>query len=177
MTVEKAGSGSVEPDDFNALVDAVNEGGGGAGVGVLLEANFDAHDVGSISPKWTAAWDNPVDFNALPALPDGIGITTLLDGSNGAMTTTESGIWAVTAGAGMPQDATWTGFVVVDLFVYFASQLGRPVTADTSPMSGASATYCLPSGKTLANPALITLDTATADPFSAQFYLYVVRIS
>lgn len=162
MTVDKAGSGSVEPDDFNALVDAVNADGAGSIVSCVIsrDNSIDVHDLDSHPFLWDALYDNYSDFNTLSSIPDGLGLTFAFDGSSADITTDEAGVWAFYYNLTMGPDDTWRGA----LDTRFGSH-----TIQVSATAGSSIVItqvlALPAALTF-GPQLNTTVQATADPFN-----------
>lgn len=76
-------------------MDGTLEGGSPPVVSVILRAqNLDVSGAGGVPCKWDLAADNFWDFNSLPSLPAGIGLTAAIDGSSSSITPTEAGVWA-----------------------------------------------------------------------------------
>jgi hypothetical protein len=75
-------------------------GGGGASVGPSCVLNInpgvDIHAVGTHDFLWNRLFDNRYDFNPLPAIPAGMGLTFFWDGTSAEITPTEDGVWSFT---------------------------------------------------------------------------------
>src|ERR1051325_5080090 len=90
---DPSGNGTTLESRLVVFTDPNNQPGGSTPIGCVLTTDsslIDLHTGTQIVP-WTGVVDNPNDFNPLPGIPDGMGISVALDGSNGTITTTEAG--------------------------------------------------------------------------------------
>jgi len=152
----------------------VVSGGSGGFSPVSVVAVFspiDVHAVANYPIKWTSITDNEWDFNALTALPDGIGLTFAFDGSDGTITTTAAGVWAFSLFASGAADAAIRGQITG---IVGSTPFGPmvPVAAGLSKVS----VVALPSGAT-PNCQISTSVQATANPYNMGGSMSIVRLA
>lgn len=157
---------------------AFNGKGGGGGsqplVSCLLarDAALDIRN-GGAEIKWDALYNNAYDFTPLAAIPTGLGLAFVFDGSSAVITTTEEGTWAFAFQANRSADPTWQGG-------YNAIGLSRGTGWPSSVSSGSESfvttdVLTLPSGVSI-TPTIVESTAATANPYEASAYLSIVRL-
>lgn len=151
-------------DSAGSVSDLGGGGGGSQPVGCLLLTDVVPFS-GGPPFNWTGAQDNIVDGNALVALPDGIGFSTALDGSDGTITITADGWYAFTLGAFVGQDATWQGGLSFNLALG-QSDFVRPLSAGGSNLAATLGPVFLPAGAFFL-PSAYELAAATGTPSGA----------
>jgi hypothetical protein len=109
-------------------------------VGVLADLEVN----GQTQFKWTVAWDNVFDFNVLPGLPAGIGLSNPVDGSSADLLTTVAGTWWFEVGVGLDGVSAVEG--AVGLTQAIAGNYFGPGTAASGERPSYGALITLPSG-------------------------------
>lgn len=133
---------------------------------------MDVHLAGTYPVNWTRVDDNIWDTNPLAALPSGIGLSFLFNGSDGTITTTTAGVWAFTANlSNAPPDATFKAYLT-EPFGGF-SQPAMPA-APAGP--SLEAVYFLPSGANGAFDVIVTANS-TANPYPVAVLLVITRLA
>lgn len=137
--------------------------------------NLDVHALGNHALLWTRLADNQWDSNALTAIPAGLGLTFLFDGTSATLTTTEAGVWVFNLGISMSAaDAAWRG-AVGDGIGLLSSEVPAMVGANSfdAEVTGIGA---LPAGAT-GNPVVNTTVAATANPYNlSSAFLAITRL-
>lgn len=157
--------------DVLAALAARGGGGGASPVSCYLKAaSFSVTGVSSHPTLWTNLYDDPWNSNSLSAIPDGLGMAFVYDGSDATITTTEAGVWSLTFHA-TADGASFAGifrdsFMVTAPFVY-------DTTSDVSH-STIGAVYSMPD-ETQFGPEIVT----RSDPGASKFGtvdLVIVRL-
>jgi hypothetical protein len=117
--------------------------------------------------------DNEWEFNALTAIPSGLGLSFAFDGSSANITTTAAGTWAFTFAFATPgADAGIRGVTTLP-FAGYGSQFGPIAGGITAGLAGT--VLALPAGASSA-AGINVLVGATANPYTVFPNLCIVRL-
>ncbi len=143
---------------------------------VLAAAAVDVHVISDGLWVWDAIYDNVVDFDALAAIPDGLGMEFAFDGSSADLAPTEAGVWAFTVEIVFVDgpDATWAGQIQMP----FSGNRRRVVQTvdDGTPSTGATEILAVPADAFASQGKLSTTANATANPYRVNAYLALTRL-
>ncbi len=162
-----------ENGEWLNIDDEIRNIGGSGGVGCVLsvDGGVDVKASGDHPFLWDALYDNIQDFNALNAIPDGLGLSFLFDGSSADITTTAAGVWAFTYNVSVSSDATWAGA----LDTRFGGYTLLPTVA-IGPQVTTSLVVGLP-GSTTFGPLVSTSADATSSTYAMTPTLVIVRVA
>lgn len=139
---------------------------------VLQATATDIHLVASHPLLWDALLDNPYNFNPITAIPDGLGLTFLFNGTSAVIATTEAGTWSFSLAVAFAQDAAWTGLLGLDqsaaMELSGIGNVPNPRLAISEVV-----TYPAAAGFT---PQVVTDTQSTANPLNASAILTIVRL-
>lgn len=141
---------------------------------VLGITSLDVHAAGTHPLKWTALADNVWDFNPLGAIPAGLGLSFVFDGSSSAITATADGTWAFTCSVGplAASDATF-GATLTSGFSGVGAQAVAPLrAADILTVTEVITLPATASG----GYTVETVAPATANPYAVTCALSIVRL-
>lgn len=120
---------------------------------------------------WDALYNNIEDFTALTAIPAGLGLTFLFNGTSANITTTTAGVWAFTYSMSFVADAT----VITALDTRFGLQTAG-VNASTGPNLTVAQVVALPTGLTFA-PQMSTTTAATGASYTVSPTVVIARLA
>jgi hypothetical protein len=139
---------------------------------IARDAALDVRTVADHPILWDALYDNFSALGVLAAIPAGLGLSFVFNGSSATITTTTAGVWSFTyTGMSLSQDATWLGA----LDTRFGAQQ-FDVSNGAGLVALVSQTLALPSGVAF-GPQVSVSAQATAGAYTlSNAYLIATRL-